>query len=90
LFTSVGSLNAKPLEVAADAERSGVVLSLFDDHGKRRDGFLSAPTALDLPAELAVLSACQTALGREMRGGGIGGRPSGPGVCLQRRPSRFL
>jgi CHAT domain-containing protein len=56
-------------------ERSGVVLSLFDDHGKRRDGFLSAPdvAALDLPAELAVLSACQTALGREMRGEGLVG-----------------
>lgn len=56
-------------------ERSGVVLSLFDDHGRRRDGFLSAPdvAALDLPAELAVLSACQTALGREMRGEGLVG-----------------
>jgi CHAT domain-containing protein len=42
-------------------ERSGVVLSLFDDRGKRREGFLSAPdvAARDLPADLAVLSACQ-------------------------------
>jgi CHAT domain-containing protein len=38
-------------------------------------GFLSAPdvAALDLPAELAVLSACQTALGRELRGEGLVG-----------------
>jgi CHAT domain-containing protein len=51
------------------------VLSLFDESGKRRDGFLSAPdvAALDLPAELAVLSACQTALGRELRGEGLVG-----------------
>ncbi len=56
-------------------ERSGLVLSLFDENGKRRDGFLSAPdvAALDLPAELAVLSACRTALGREVRGEGLVG-----------------
>ncbi|MEA2600065.1 MAG: hypothetical protein QOF89_1057 [Acidobacteriota bacterium] len=56
-------------------ERSGVVLSLVDDQGKRREGFLSAPdvAGLDLPAELAVLSACQTALGREVRGEGVVG-----------------
>jgi len=56
-------------------ERSGVVLSLVDDQGKRREGFLSAPdvAGLDLPAELAVLSACQTALGREVRGEGLVG-----------------
>lgn len=56
-------------------ERSGLVLSLYDAQGRRRDGFLSAPEVarLNLPAELVVLSACQTGLGREMRGEGLVG-----------------
>ncbi len=56
-------------------ERSGLVLSQVDEHGRPRDGFLSAPdvAALDLPAELVVLSACQTGLGREIRGEGLVG-----------------
>jgi tetratricopeptide (TPR) repeat protein len=47
-------------------ERSGVMLS---------DGFLAARDLfrLHLPAELVVLSACQTALGREMPGEGVVG-----------------
>lgn len=56
-------------------ERSGLVLSLYDERGRRRDGFLPAPEVarLKLPAELVVLSACQTGLGREMRGEGLVG-----------------
>ncbi|MCP4657964.1 MAG: CHAT domain-containing protein, partial [bacterium] len=46
-------------------ELSGVVLSLFDEHGRRRDGHLRLHEiyALQLPADLVVLSACRTALG---------------------------
>ncbi len=56
-------------------ERSGLVLSLYDEQGRRQDGFLSAPdvAGLSLPAELAVLSACETGLGRELRGEGLVG-----------------
>ncbi|HBL25930.1 MAG TPA: hypothetical protein DD490_03745, partial [Acidobacteria bacterium] len=47
-------------------ERSGLVLTLFDAQGHPSNGFLAAPdvAGLDLPADLAVLSACQTGLGR--------------------------
>jgi CHAT domain-containing protein/tetratricopeptide (TPR) repeat protein len=56
-------------------ERSGILLSQLDDQGRRRDGFLSATAVagLDLPAELCVLSGCQTGLGRELRGEGLVG-----------------
>jgi CHAT domain-containing protein/tetratricopeptide (TPR) repeat protein len=56
-------------------ERSGIVLSQLDEKGNRRSGFLSAPQValLDLPAELAVLSGCETGLGREVRGEGLVG-----------------
>jgi CHAT domain-containing protein/tetratricopeptide (TPR) repeat protein len=54
-------------------ELSGLVLSLVDSEGKPRDGFLQAHEiyALKLRADLTVLSACQTALGKEVRGEGL-------------------
>lgn len=54
---------------------SGLVLSLVDPQGQPRDGFLRAHeiAGLDLAADLAVLSACQTGSGREIRGEGLVG-----------------
>lgn len=53
-------------------ERPFLVLSLFNRDGSARDGMLSADEVmgLDLRAELVVLSACQTSVGRSVRGEG--------------------
>ena len=60
-------------------ELSGIVLSLFDERGRRQDGFLQLSEIynLNLPADLVVLSACQTALGKEVRGEGLIGLTRG-------------
>ena len=53
-------------------ELSGLVLSLVDRNGLPQDGFLELEDVynLDLSADLVVLSACQTALGKEISGEG--------------------
>jgi CHAT domain-containing protein/Tfp pilus assembly protein PilF len=58
---------------------SGIVLSLYDTQGKPIDGFLRAHEIynLKLNAELVVLSACRTALGREIKGEGLVGLTRG-------------
>ena len=61
-----------------DTSRAGlsaIVLSLFDEQGKPEDGFLRTHDVynLKLPAELVVLSACETGLGKDVQGEGIEG-----------------
>lgn len=58
---------------------SGLVLSLVDPQGSPREGFLGLADlyGLDLRADLVVLSGCETALGREMRGEGLIGLTHG-------------
>jgi CHAT domain-containing protein len=65
-----------------DSERpdlSAIVLSLVDKSGKPEDGFLRTHDIynLNLPAEVVVLSACQTGLGKDIKGEGLVGLTRG-------------
>lgn len=66
-FATHGLLNSSRPEL------SGLVLSLYDKNGVRKDGFLGLNDIynLDLENDLIVLSACQTALGKDIRGEGL-------------------
>jgi CHAT domain-containing protein/tetratricopeptide (TPR) repeat protein len=68
-FATHGVLNSQYPEL------SGLVLSLVDEEGNQQDGFLRAHEIynLNFPAELVVLSGCQTGLGKDIRGEGIVG-----------------
>ncbi len=72
-FATHCSLNAEHPEL------SGLVFSLVDKSGKPIDGFLRLHEIynLDLHADLVVLSACRTALGKEVHGEGLIGLTRG-------------
>jgi CHAT domain-containing protein len=60
-------------------ERSGILLSLVDSQGQPADGFLRMSDIYDLKlsSNLVVLSACSTALGKEVKGEGLIGLTRG-------------
>ncbi len=68
-FATHGLLNSESPEL------SGIILSMVDQDGRPQNGFLRLHDIynLDLPVEMVVLSACSSALGKEVRGEGLVG-----------------
>jgi tetratricopeptide (TPR) repeat protein len=60
-------------------ELSGLILSLYKPDGKKVDGFLRMHEIynLNLPSDMVVLSACQTGIGKEIKGEGLVGLTRG-------------
>jgi CHAT domain-containing protein len=72
-FATHGFLNS------VHPELSGIVLSMYDERGTPQDGYLRSHEIfnLRLSSDLVVLSACQTGLGKEVRGEGLVGLTRG-------------
>jgi len=72
-FATHGLLNTRHPEL------TGIVLSLVDERGASQEGFLRLNEIynLNLPADLVVLSSCNSALGKEVRGEGLVGLTRG-------------
>ena len=72
-FATHGWINAE------SPRSSGLTLSMVDEQGLPQEGLLSLSDVynLELKADLVVLSGCDTALGREIRGEGLMGLTQG-------------